>query len=122
MSYDSPNAEVRRETTQRGVASAASAGFAKFFFFQRTKIKKVHWGVETAGTNAAAGATVLIGTDSVGSITFGTGAAGSMVSSGAINQIVPAGGFVQLTGLADSATAVGCVVIEHEVEPDAVKS
>jgi hypothetical protein len=122
MSYDSANASVRRELTQAGIAGAASATMRKFAFFQKTKLKKVHLLVETAGTNVAAGVDILVGTNSVGAIVIGTDAANTFLSSAALDVDVPAGSFVELKGKANSATAVVCAVLEHEVAADAVQS
>lgn len=122
MAYDSPNFEVRREIAQAGIAGVASGAMAKFLVFQKTKLKKVHALITTAGTNAAAGFDIYVGTSSVGAITIGTDTAGVTKSSALLNASVPAMGVIELRGKADSATAVVSVVIEHEVEPDAAVS
>lgn len=122
MSYDNANAEVRRELCQAGIAGAASAAMAKFLIFQKSKLKKVHALVTTAGTNAAAGFDVYVGTTSVGAVVFGTEVAGTVVRSALLDAAVPASSLIELRGLANSATAVVSVVLEYEVEHDAVKS
>lgn len=122
MAYDSPNASVRREINQAGIAGAAAAAMAKFHIFQKTVLKKVHWLVTTAGTNATAGFDVYVGTSSVGTVVFGTNTAGVVVRSALLNAEVPADSVIELRGKADSATAVGSVTLEHEVSPDAVAS
>jgi hypothetical protein len=122
MAYDSVNAEVRREVQQSGIAGAASATMAKFLFFQKSKLKKVHVLVTTAGTHASAGVDILVGTTSVGAVTIGTEAAGYVASSALLDAAIPASGVVEIKGKANSATAVVSVSIEHEVDHDAVKS
>lgn len=122
MAYDSPNAEVRREVSQAGIAGADGANMAKFLFFQKTKLKKVHALITVMGTAAGAGIDILVGTESVGEIVIGTDAAGSVKSSALLNADVPANGVVSLDGKTDSATMKVSVVLEHEVEPDAAVS
>lgn len=117
--YTDPNAQVRREINTGHITGAASASMAKFLMFQKTKLKKVHALVVTAGTNAAAAVDVYVGTTSVGSVTFGTDTAGSVLHSGAIDVDVPANGMIELKGAANSATLVGAFSIEHEVAFDA---
>lgn len=120
--YDSPNANVRRETQQSGIAGAASATMAKFLFFQKSKLKKVHLLITTAGTNASGGVDIYVGTASVGAITTGTDTAGTVLHSAALNTDVPANGTVELKGKANSATLAVSATLEYDVYHDAVQS
>lgn len=120
--YDHPNCIVRREKTANNVTGVASSSFQKFFFFQTAKLKAVHSLVVTAGTNDNAGVTINIGTTSVGALLHGTDAALSVNTSGVINQTIPANSYVDLTGLANSATMVNSYCLEYEVLPEADQS
>ena len=117
--YTDPNANIVREINTGHITGAASASMQKFLSFQKTKLKKVHALVVTAGTHAAAAVDVYVGTTSVGSLAFGTNTAGSVLHSGAINADVPANGMIELRGAANSATLVGAFSIEHQVAVDA---
>lgn len=120
--YDNANSTVRREINQPNVAGAASASMAKFLIFQKSRLKKVHAMVVTAGTNASAGFDILVGTTSVGAITFGTDTAGTTYSSALLDADIPALGYVDIKGKANSATAVVSLDLELHVLPDAVQS
>lgn len=122
MAYDSPNAEVRREINTPAVTGVASTSVQKFTFFQKTRIKKVHALINVIGTNVAAGFDILNGTDSIGEIVCGTDAAGTLKSSALLNSDILPGGLLDIKGKASSATLNVCFAIEHEVDPDAVKS
>lgn len=117
--YTDPNATIRREINTGHITGAASASMAKFLQFQKTKLKKVHALVITAGTNASAAVDVYVGTTSVGSLAFGTNTAGAILHTGALDVDVPANGTIELKGIANSATLVGAFSIEHQVYHDA---
>lgn len=120
--YDHPNCVVRREKTANNVTGIASTTFQKILFFQKAKLKAVHSLVVTAGTNAAAGVDIYVGTTSVGAITHGTDAANSFNTSGELNIEIAAQSYVDLRGKANSATMVNSYVIEYEVLPEAVQT
>lgn len=122
MNYDTPNALIRQESRINNLTGIASTSMTKSLFFQKTKLKKVHAICITAGTNGSAGVDIYVGTTSVGALTFGTDTAGSTYSSAALNVDVPALGFVELKGKANSATMVHSYVFEHQVYYDAVQS
>lgn len=118
--YDHPNCLVRRELHENNVTGVASTAMRRILFYQKTRIKAVHSLVITAGTNAAAGVDLLNGTTSVGAITHGTDAAGSINTSGALNSDIAANGYLEIKGKANSATMVNSYSIECEVLQDAV--
>ncbi len=120
--YNDANANIRREINTGHITGASSASMQKFLLFQKTKLKKVHALVVTAGTNTDAKVDVYVGTTSVGSLAFGTNTAGTLLHSAALDAAVPQNGTVELKGGATSATLVGAFAIEHEVEPDADQS
>jgi hypothetical protein len=120
--YTDPNAVQRREINVANLAGAAGASMAKFLMFQKTKLKKVHCLVVTAGTNAAAQVDIFNGTTSVGSIVVGTNTAGSVLHSGALDSDVTDNGLIELKGAANTATFVGSFAIEHQVYHDATQS
>lgn len=122
QSYDHPNCTVRREVHVNNLTGIASSSMQKVLFFQKTRVKAVHSMVVTAGTNAAAGVTISNGTTSVGSITHGTDAALTQHTSGVLDTDIAANGYLDITGLANSATMVNSYTIECEVLPDAVKT
>lgn len=122
MAYDNQEFQQRREAHLGNVTGAAAASLNKYMFFQAAKLKKVHGMVTTAGTHTAAAFDIYVGTASVGSLAFGTNTAGVVVHSAALNTTIPANGYVELKGPANSATLVASVVLEYEVTPDAVKS
>lgn len=122
MSYDSPGQSIARETRAANLASVASASIAQYAYFQKTRVKQVRCRVVVAGTNAAAGLDIFNGTASVGAITFGTNTAGSVIASGALNTDIPADGWLEIKGKANSATAVVSLVIEERVLQDAADS
>ena len=118
--YDHPNCVVRREEKVNNLLGLASTSMQKVLFFQKTRIKAVHGLVVVAGTNAAAGVTISNGTTSVGGITHGTATALTGQTSGVHDTDIEAGGYLDITGLANSATMVNSYSIECEVLPDAV--
>lgn len=122
MAYDSPNFSVDFESRLNNVTGVASTTMARALFFQAAKLKKVHAICLTAGTNAAAGVDIYVGTASVGALTFGTDTAGSVYSSALLNTAIPALSFVELKGKATSATMVHSYVLEHTIDPSSVQS
>jgi hypothetical protein len=122
MAYDSANAVIRRELSTGKRTGVASASVDKFMFFQKAMLRKVHAQVVVAGTNAAAGFDIYVGTTSVGAVTLGTNTAGSVASSSAINAEIPASGHIDIQGKANSATLQASFVIEYDVVHDAVQS
>jgi hypothetical protein len=122
MAYDDADYVIRHETRVNNITGIASTMMARVLFFQTARLKKVHAVAITAGTNAAAGVDILVGTTSVGALTFGTDTAGTTYSSSVLNTTIPALGIVEIKGKATSATMVHSYCIEYEVTPDAVQS
>lgn len=120
--YDHPNNVVRREVITGHITGAAGASMQKFQFFQAAKLRKVHAQVVTAGTNAAAAVDVYVGTVSVGSLAFGTNTAGTILHTAALNTTIPQNGYVELKGIANSATLVGAFNLEYDVTHDSTQS
>lgn len=120
--YDDANTSITREAKASNVAGVASASMLQMHYFQKTRVKQVRGRVVVAGTNAAAGVDIFVGTASVGAITFGTNTAGSIGTSGALNQDVPADGLLEFKGKANSATLVVSLVVEERVMPEATNS
>lgn len=118
--YDHPNCIVRREERINNLLGLASTTMQKIMFYQTVKVKRVKSMVVTAGTNTVAGVTINNGTTSVGTITHGTDAALTVHDSGVLDVTVAANSYIDLTGLATSATMVNSYVIEYEVLPSAV--
>lgn len=94
------------------ITGAASASMQKFHMFQSVRLRRVSAMVVTAGTDAAAAVDVYVGTTSVASLAFGTNTAGVVLDSGALDVDVPAEGFIEFKGAADSATLVGAFQLE----------
>jgi hypothetical protein len=117
--YADANPNIVREIHCSKVLGIADTSVDKFHFFQKAKLKAVHGTVVVAGTNAVAGFDILVGTTSVGGITFGTTTAGSTATSGAINAAIPANGHIDVKGKATSATLVASLCLEYEVDHDA---
>ena len=122
MAYDSPNFNVKREAHINNLTGTATTAMTRFLFTQKAKLLGVKSLVVTAGTNAAAGVDIYIGTSSVGAITHGTDAANTVNSSGDINSDIAAGSFVELRGKATSATMVNSYSIVYEVYHDDASS
>lgn len=120
--YDHPNCTVRREYQSGNLTGIASTTMHKVLFFQAAKLKQVHSLVVTAGTDAAAGVDIYVGTTSVGAITHGTAAASTFQQSAILNSTIPAQGHVDIRGKAGSATMVNSYTLEFEVTPDAVNT
>lgn len=118
--YGAPDYEIQRHIVDPKVTSAASATVQKYLLFAAARLKAVHWLPLTAGTNTAAGLDIYVGTNSVGSLTFGTNT--TQADSGLINAIMPDNAVLELKGKANSATAVGSVNIEWEMLHNAAES
>lgn len=115
MSYDGP--DYARQTINAQITGAASASIQKFLMFRSTLLKRVSALVVTAGTHTAAAVDVLVGTDTVATMTFGTATAGTLLDSGEMNVEVPAGGAIELKGRANSATLVGAYQLQTQLDP-----
>ncbi|MCE2724470.1 MAG: hypothetical protein ACK51V_00620 [bacterium] len=122
MGYSDPNNTVRREERINNLTGVASTSVQRLQFLQRGKLKSVAALINTAGTNAAAGFDIFVGTTSVGGITCGTNTAGVTVNTGAINAIIPQNGFVDIRGKANSATLNASLVLEYEVLHDSTNT
>ena len=120
VTYDHPNNTVRREERVNNLLGLASTSMQKIMFFQKVRIKRVKSMVVTAGTNDVAGVTINNGTDSIGTIVHGTAAALTVQDSGLLDSTIEANGYLDLTGVATSATMVNSYVIEFHNLPDAI--
>lgn len=120
MSYDSASA-IRREINAPNLSIVSSTSAAKFHMFQKARLKAVHALVVTAGTNAAAGLDIYIGTASVGALTYGTSTAGVVKDTALIDAVIAASSYVELKGKATSEAVVS-VAIEYQVDSDAVST
>lgn len=118
MAYDSPNANVKREIHVNNLTGTATTAMQRIQVFQKCKLLGAKSLVITAGTNAAAGVDILVGTSSVGAITHGTDTAGTVNTSGDINSDVAAGSYIEIKGKATSATMVNSYVIVLETYHD----
>jgi hypothetical protein len=118
--YDSPNNQVRRESTVETTAGATTE-FGKFRVFQAMRLKAVHTTVVTAGTIDAHGFDIYVGTTSVASVVVGTAAAGGVASSATLNEAVAANETMSVKSLAD-ATGVDGIVFEYETDKEALKT
>lgn len=120
--YDHPNALVTRERGINNLTGIASTAMTRFLFHQKAKLLHVQSLVITAGTNASAGVDILNGTTSIGAITHGTDAAGTINESGALDSDISASGYIEIKGKANSATMVNSYTLVYEVYYDAVKT
>lgn len=117
MAYDSADFSLR-EINPNHITGAAGASMQKFLMYRSTILKRVVAMVVTAGTNTAAGVDIYNGTTSVGTMTFGTNTAGSIIDSGALNVDVAAQSYIELKGVAThGATLVGAFQIQHQPDP-----
>lgn len=108
-----------RETHINNLTGIASTTMTKFNIFAKSKLKRVSALVVTAGTNAAAGVDVYIGTTSVAAITVGTSTAGSVADTGTLNLDIPTGSFIDIRGKATSATMVLSLAVVTQPQFDA---
>lgn len=119
MSYDTPNATVRREWFLNCPAGASAE--VKFRTFQKAVLKKVHAVAVTAGTTAGHILTVYNGTTSIAAITLGTSAAGATASTGLLDSAIGALGQISVKNGTD-ATGASHAILEYEILHDATKS
>lgn len=119
MSYNSPNATVRREWSDETTAGSGAVS-AKFRSFQKVKLIAAHAYVNTAGTSAASGHTPILkhGTTSIGQFALATDVANTKVSV-TLNRDIPSGELLSITNGTD-ATGKAQIVYEYEVYHDAV--
>lgn len=115
MPYDSPDYAIQTINPNH-ITGVASASMQKFHFYRASILRRVSAMVVTAGTNTDAAVDVYVGTTSVASLAFGTNTAGSLLDSGAINVDIPANGYVELKGKADSATLVGAFQLQIRLD------
>ncbi len=121
MSYSDANFTVRREACFTTVAGATTTG-ARFASFQKIKLKKVHFVAVTAGAAGTHGYRVYHGGTAIGAdVVLGTSAAGTVASTGLLDEVVPSMEQISVRSLAD-ATGVAQVVYEYEVTYDAVQT
>lgn len=126
MRYDSPNCTVRREAFGGEAGGAATTEYAKYRFFQKAKLKAVHFVRTTAGTATAHGFNIFRGTASVGAVALNTttaaaSAGGEIASATGLDLTIAAGQQLSVKSLAD-AVGKAHVIYEYEVLPDAVES
>ena len=122
MRYDSGDAAVI-PLTENNLTGIAGATFSKFHLYAKSKLRRVSALVITAGTNAAAGIDIFVGTTSVGSITVGTNTAGVVVDSGSLDVLLTPGsntGQIDMRGKANSATMAVSLCCQVQAVPDAV--
>jgi hypothetical protein len=119
MNYDHPQYIAHQFTALHIPATTASQPAAKFPAHVAMKVKRISGCVVVAGTNDSAGYVVLIGTTSVGAITFGTNTAGSFVSGLTQDITLSSGGNLGFSTKANSATMVTDLMIEFQVIPGA---
>lgn len=119
MSYTDPDFLVRREHCAGEAGGAATSEYARFATFQKSRLKKVHAVVTTAGTSTDHGFAIYSGTSSIGSITLGSGTAGA--SSATLNATMNSLTRFSVKSLAD-ATGKAIIIYEFEVTPDAVQT
>lgn len=117
--YDHPNCVVRREAGHTTVAGNAAVS-ARFFQYQKFRLKNIHVMVAVAGTTA--GNTLLFknGTTALTTCTLGTNTAGYTTSLG-IAADVPS---LQALTATNGTDATGQAVVSYEfyVENDAVQT
>jgi hypothetical protein len=125
-SYDHPNNIVRSEWFAGEAGGGATTEYGKFRVFQKSRLKKVHAIVTTAGTATAHGFNVFRGTTSVGAIALGTAAAagadGAISASSALLDLeLAAGQQVSVKSLADGVGKAH-IIYEYHTLQDAAKS
>lgn len=120
MSYDTPNATVRREQSFLSVAGNGAVS-ARMRNYQKSKLVAAHWEAVTAGTSAGHTLIVKKGTTAIGTATLGTTAAGGTGVLDCGDAEITAGQLVSCTNGTD-ATGVALVTYEYEVYHDAVPS
>jgi len=119
--YDHPS-YLTRQMIPLGVQAAGVGTSAKRVFPSAMRIRRVVGLVTTAGTQTTWNATVLNGTNSVGSITFGgTAAIGALGTSGDCNSTLAAGSALQISTLLE-ATGVAVFTAEMHIDPAATWS
>lgn len=121
MAYDDPNFHVRREHFAGESGGAATTEYGKFRVFQKSRLKKVHAVVTTAGTATTHALDIYHGTDSIGSIAISTATAGSQFSSVLLDHELDALSQISVKTKADAA-GKNHVIYEYEVASDAVES
>ncbi len=121
MSYTDPDYLVRREHCAGEAGGAATTEYARFATFQKSRLKKVHAVVTTAGTSTDHGFAIYSGTSSIGAITLGSGTTGASASSVTLNITMNPLTRFSVKSLAD-ATGKAIIVYEYEVTPDAVQT
>jgi hypothetical protein len=121
MAYDDANATVRREHCTGAIGGASTTAYGHFTTFQKAKLKAIHGVVSTPGTAAGHKYDVYIGSSSVASFAFATGAVGvtSSITLGSDMASLDDGAYLQ-TGADVTGRAV--FTWEYEVEPDAVRT
>ena len=122
MSYDSPNATVRREQSFTTAAGNGAVG-ARMLNYQKLKLVAAHWEVVTAGTSDSPGHALTIknGTTSIGLAAIGTATAGATGSVDLGDSEVASLDGVTCTNGTD-ATGVAVVNYEYEVVHDTTQS
>lgn len=114
--YDHPS-YVTRQMIPLGPQAAGAGTSAKRTFPSDMRIRKVVGVVAIAGTQTTWNATILNGTNSVGSISFGgTAAIGALGTSADCNSTLTAGSVLQISTLLE-ATGVANFTAEAHVDP-----
>lgn len=127
MPYDHPNYITRREISMGETAAGSGTVHTKYANFQRLRLKSVQGVITVAGTSTSPGHALTLRTitgtttTSVGLLALGTGVAGAVVSSGALNLAVEPGTHLTLTNGTDGTGR--CIpVFETEIFADAVQT
>lgn len=116
--YDHP-AYTTRQMIPLGPQAAGVGTSAKRIFPSDMRIRKVVGVVTATGTQTAWNATILNGTNSIGTIAFGTTAAIGMLGTSAdCNSTLTAGTVLQISTLLE-ATGVATFTAEAHLDPAA---
>lgn len=121
MSYDTPNATLRREQFAGEAGGGKDTQYCKFRTFQKARLKKVHFAVTTAGVTDAHNFKIYSGDTAVSTCTIGTNTAGAVISSALLDSTIAANGLVSVYS-DDDTTGKAHVVYEYEVLYDATQS
>lgn len=115
--YDHPQYQVHVPANVNLPAVAASTSAGKYVAFAAQKIKSIRGRVNIAGTADAAVYVLKNGTTAFATCTPGTTAAGGVLTVTMSEQTLAAGGFIEFTTGADSATMAAAFCLEVEPVP-----
>lgn len=119
--YDHPS-YLTRQMIPLGTQAAGAGTSARRTFPSDMRVRRVVGVVVTAGTQTAWNATILNGTSSIGTISFGgTAAVGALGTSGDCNSTLTAGSVLSISTLLE-ATGVATFTAEMHLDPAATWS